>query len=103
MSPASSHLFGSCVLVGILVGVAGDGNQCVALTEVHQAHALGLSPGLAHLTCRGPDDAAIGGDRVQLGVFVDDQRSDQSATPSVVLDRQDALAAAALWGVLVDG
>ena len=43
-----------------------------------------------------------GGDREQLVVDVDDERADQPATPAVVLDRQHALAAATLDGVLLD-
>gem|GEM_PF-4377955 len=44
------------VVVSVLFGVARNGNQCVAIAQVHQAHSLGLPSGLAHLTCPGPDD-----------------------------------------------
>lgn len=36
--------------------VARNGYQCRARAQVHQPNALGLSPGLAHLASRRPDD-----------------------------------------------
>lgn len=50
--------FGGCLGGIAFLGVARDGNQCVALTQVHQPNALGLSPGLANLASCGPDDTA---------------------------------------------
>src|SRR5258705_549764 len=83
-----------------LLGVARNSNQCVALAQVHQPNALGLPPGLADLASRRPDDTSTRGDGVQLRVVVDDQRSDQTATPPVELDRQHPFAATALDRVL---
>src|SRR5262245_4715933 len=80
----------------VFFGVACDGNQCVALAQVHQPNALGLPPGLSNLAGRRPDDTPTRGDGVQLGVVIDDQRSDQPATTPVELDRQHPLAAASL-------
>src|SRR6185312_8389500 len=88
--------------VRAFLGVAGNGQQCVFFTQVHQAHALGLPPRLTDLARRGADHAAAGGDRIQLAVVVDNQSTDQPAAPTVVLDGQDALTAAALHRVLLD-
>src|SRR5690349_19598292 len=54
----------------VFLGVTRNGNQCVALTQVHQANTLGLPPGLANLASRRPDDAPTGSDGVQLCVVI---------------------------------
>ena len=65
-------------------------------TVVFATRAAGRAADLAR---RGADDAASGGDRVQLAVVVDDQGADQPATPPVVLNGQHSLAAATLHRV----
>src|SRR5689334_19627243 len=84
------------------LSVARNSNQCVALAKVHQPNALRLPPGLSDLASRRPDDTAARGDGVQLCVVIDDQRSDQTATALVVLNRQHPFATAALHRVLLD-
>ena len=64
----------------VLLGVAGNGYQCVALAQVHQRTPLVWRPAFPDLPLPGADHAAAGGDRVQLTVVVDDQRADQTAT-----------------------
>src|SRR5919107_554520 len=86
----------------IVLGVARDGQQRGGLTQVHQADPLRLSTGLPDLAGRGPDHTSGGGDRVQLVVESDDERSHQRATPAVVLERQHALAAPTLHRVVLD-
>src|SRR4051794_6585890 len=86
----------------IVLDVARDGQQRGGLTQVHQADPLRLSTGLPDLAGGGPDHTSGGGDRVQLVVESDDERSHQRATPAVVLERQHALPAPTLHRVVLD-
>src|SRR5690606_31066534 len=98
-SLGSAHLrLLSCGYVGLvrLVGITCDREQRIAFGEIHQTDTLGLPARLAHLLRGRADDTAARRDGVQLVVVLDDACADKGATPAVVLDRQDALTAAAL-------
>src|SRR6185312_12384352 len=90
------------VVARVVLGVARDGQQRGGVAQVHQTHPLGLPACFAHLAGRGPDHPTGRGDRVQLVVDADDERADQRATPAVVLDGQNALAASTLNGIVLD-
>ena len=79
-----------------------EAGELLALVERDQGHALGGAALLADLRHRGADQHAAGGDQHHLVVVVDQHRADQRAVALGSLDRDHALAAAAVARVLGD-
>src|SRR5882757_10197027 len=82
--------------------VAGDCYQVYAVGEVDEADAHGLAAGSADFAGVGSDDAAVGGDGVDLIIEAHRERTHEGAPLGDDLGGQDAFAAADLDGVVVD-
>jgi hypothetical protein len=86
------------VAAGLVVGL-GDGldaDHLLALVEADDAYALGVAARLAHLADARADDLAAVGDHHELVVLDDEVEVDDVAVALAGVDRDDALAAAAL-------
>src|SRR5581483_7580055 len=101
------RLLGALAAVAIAVAVLGFGDalearELLALAERDQRHALRRAALLADLRDLGADQDAAGGDQHHLVVVVHEHRADERAVALGGLDRDQALAAAAMSRVLAD-
>ena len=80
---------------------AGEGNDFIAVGDLHDAHALGSSAHDADVTCQNADDDALGGDQNDIVIFVHDLDAADLAADLVRLVVLQAVAAASLDAVLL--
>src|SRR5262245_52637043 len=105
-SPAVTALGTVPVAITVAVDVALldalETGELLALVERDQRDALRRTAGLADLRHRGADEHAPGRDQHHLVLLLDQHRADHGAVPLGGLDRDHALAAAAMARVLGD-
>src|SRR5438270_6141164 len=101
-SPSLTRCSSRLVRLALGFGVARHRDDGLLVGQVDQAHAHSLPAGPANLLHPGADHAATRGDREDLLVDLDDERSDQLAALGDDLRRRHALAATTLDRVLLD-
>src|SRR5699024_8762237 len=89
--------------IGVALGVAGDGDDPVALVGLGEDDALGVAAREADLGHRGPDDLAALHDDEHLVLRADEQRADEVTARLDEVGDLDPQPAAALDPVLLDG